>query len=108
MGVMSVKNLHDIWYLAVETTIDGERRGFSRQIKARPDRLNKIPVAVHGTCQEFLASVVDLSDVRDYSTVASGDRFDYPYRFANYVLSCNGSEVVRSFAVRPLKPAVAS
>lgn len=95
---------HDIWYFAVETVIDGERRGFSLSTRARPDRHGDIPAIVRERCETFLAEVVDGSDVHVYDAVANGDRCDWPYRSASYVVTCNGADVVRSFAVRPLKP----
>ncbi len=100
--------LHNVWNFTVETTIAGERRGFSRQVRAGEDRYRKIPVPVETACREFLAGVVDGSDVHTYDDVLAGDRFDYPYRYATYHLTCNGDTVVRSHACRPIKPAVES
>jgi hypothetical protein len=47
--------MNDVWYFVVETTITGEQRGFSRQVKARPDRTRTIPAVVENICQQFLA-----------------------------------------------------
>jgi hypothetical protein len=98
--------MNDVWYFVVETTITGEQRGFSRQVKARPDRTRTIPAVVENICQQFLADCLTGSDVHDYDAVARGERFDWPYRYARYHLTCNGADVVRSFAVRPVKPDV--
>jgi hypothetical protein len=97
---------HDVWYFTVETTIAGELRGFSRQIKAREDRRNPIPTIVRQTCETFLADCLAGSDVHTYDAVARGERLDWPYRFASYHLTRNGVDVVRSFAVKPVKPDV--
>ena len=96
---------HDIWFLTAETVIDGERRGFSLTTRARADG-RKVPGIVNDRGMAFLAEVVDGSDLCDYSSVADGSRCDWPYRSASYVLSCNGAEVVRSLAIRPIKPEV--
>jgi hypothetical protein len=98
--------LHNVWYFAVETTIDGERRGFSRQIRAGEDRTRKIPKTVENICQTFLSDALAGSDVHTYDAVERGERFDWPYRFASYHLTCNGETVVRSFAGLPVKPCV--
>jgi hypothetical protein len=102
---MTTTNLNDVWYLTVETTVNGERRGYSLQTRARPSR-ETVPPTVNKRCTAFLADVVASSDLCDYSSVLAGDRCDWPYRGASYVLTCNGAEVVRSFAVRPIKPCV--
>lgn len=97
---------HDIWYFTAETVIDGERRGFSLQTRARAERGCKVPPIVEARAICFLAEVVDGSDLCDYSSVVRGERCDWPYRSASYVLTCNGAEVVRSLAIRPIKPEV--
>jgi hypothetical protein len=99
---------HDVWYFTTETMIDGERRGFSLQTRARPDRTRKVPTIVDTRCLAFLADVIDGSDLCDYSSVERGERCDWPYRTASYVLTCNGLEVVRSLAIRPIRPEVTS
>jgi hypothetical protein len=97
---------HDAWYFEVSTRIAGESRGFSRQILAREDRSRTIPTPVENVCQSFLSDVLDGSDVHAYSSVLNGARLDWPYRTARYVLTCNGREIVRSWATRPVKPEV--
>lgn len=97
--------LHDVWYLSVETSIAGELRGFSRQIRARPVR-EGIPRPVHEICESFLAECLEGSDVHTCDAVLAGEAFDYPYRFASYHLQRNGNTVVRSFAFLPVKPCV--
>ena len=99
-------NDHDVWYFTVETTISGERRGFSRQIKARPDPRRDIPVPVDDAARELLGEVVEASDVHLPDAVKAGLAYDYPYRIAWYALARNGVEVLRSFAIKPLKPCV--
>ena len=98
--------MNDVWYFEVETVIAGEARGFSLHTRARPDRSRTVPTVVSERCEAFLADVVDSSDVRAYDAVARGEAYDWPYRSASYVLSCNGERVVQSFAVRPIKPEV--
>lgn len=97
---------NDIWYLSAETRIQGELRGFSRQIRARPVHGCKVPAPVEKIAQEFLAEVIEGSDVHAYQSVLAGEHYDWPYRYVSYVLTCNGVEVVRSFGVRPIKPEV--
>lgn len=95
---------HDVWYLTVDATINGERRGFSIQTLARPDRHGDVPQVVRGRSESFLSEVVDQADLEDYSSVARGERCDWPFRAASYVLTCNGVERVRSLAIRPIRP----
>jgi hypothetical protein len=100
---------HDVWYLACETTIDGERRGFSLSTRARAQYASgDVPDVVDDRAREFLSDVLDMSDVHVYDAVTHGDRCDWPYRYASYRLYRNGERVVSSFAVRPVKPEVAS
>jgi hypothetical protein len=101
---------HDVWYFEVSATIAGEERGFSWQLRARPARHGEtIPAAVRTACEEHVSEIVDMSDLRDYYRVTSsaGTVTDWPYRMAHYVLTCNGREVVRSWAIRPVKPEIA-
>lgn len=100
-------NDHDIWYLSAVTTIGGELRGYSRQIKARPPRNGEtVPAQVQTIGQEFLAGVVAQSDVLAYSSVLAGERADFPYRYCQYDLRRNGVTVARSISVRPIRPDV--
>lgn len=95
----------DVWYFEVETSIDGERRRFSRSVHARPPRHGEnIPPVVESACREFLSDVVAMSDLHTYDAVRRGERYDWPYRSASYLLSRNATPVVRSFAVKPIKP----
>ncbi len=98
--------MHDVWYLEVETVINGARRGFSLQILAREDRTRTVPAIVQARGEEFLGKVLDGSDVYAYDAVTAGERCDFPYRFGSYRLSRNGEEVIRSFTARPLRPEV--
>jgi hypothetical protein len=98
---------HDSWYIEATTHVDGLRRSFSRQIPARPDKSRTIPTTVQTIGEEWLADVVAQSDVWTPDAVLRGERCDYPYRSASYVISCNGVVVVpRSYALSPLRPTV--
>lgn len=98
---------YDIWHLSAETRINGDLRGFSRQIKARPVRNGlTVPPIVREIGEAFLSDVIADSDVHVYDSVLSGKRFDHPYRFVSYHVQRNGETVVRSFSVRPVKPEV--
>lgn len=97
----------DMWYLSAEVTIGGEVRGFSRQIRARMPRHGvMVPAQVETVCREFLADVITGTDVFAYDAVKSGEHTDWPYRFCSYHLQRNGETVIRSVAVRPVKPEV--
>jgi hypothetical protein len=100
-------NKYDVWCLSAETHINGERRGFSWKIKARPARNGlSVPPLVQEACAALLSDVIADSDVHTYDAVLAGKRFDHPYRYVSYHLQRNGETVVRSFGVRPVKPEV--
>lgn len=100
-------DMHDVWYLEAYATVNGEHRGFSVQIRARPTHPDgSVPRVVQDKGTTFLGQVVDMSDLHDYDAVVRGESCDWPYRSANYVLYRNGEVVTRSIAVRPVKPEV--
>lgn len=100
MPIVNDSQRHDIWYLKVETVVGGERRGFSRQIRSRPDRYRTVPLDVDQIGMTFLREVLDESDVHP-SFLG-----DFPYRSASYDLLKNGVTLVSSFSRRPIRPEI--